>query len=228
MSLPTGHDRHDLLGDDLGGVEEVEAELVLVGLLDHLQAELLLREVAALDRLEEIAAIEVGILARDQLRFVPHQRAHALQRLPVELHEARHALGIDQPEGMDAEAFHGGEAAREGAVAHHPHQHVGAFRRQRHEVPEGVVRRLRLRDLVVRLGLHRMDQIGKLVGVLDEEHRHVVADQVPHAVLGIELHGEAAHVARRVGRAARARHGREAHEDRRRDGLGSLQTAPPW
>ena len=72
-----------------------------------------------------------------------------------------------------------------------------------------------LRDLVVRLGLHRMDQVGKLDRVLDEEHRHVVADEVPHAFVGIELDREAAHVARRVGRAARAGDGREAHEDRR-------------
>jgi len=35
---------------------------------------------------------------------------------------------------------------------------------------------------------------------------------------GIELHGKSAHVARRVGRAARARHRREAHEHRRLDG----------
>ena len=81
--------RNQLLGDELGGVEQVEAELVLVLLLDDLQAQLLLREVAALDRLPEVAAVEVGVLAGDLLRLVPHQRADALERLPVELHEAR-------------------------------------------------------------------------------------------------------------------------------------------
>ena len=44
-------DRHELLGNDLGRVEQIEAELVLVLLLDDLQAELPFREVAALDRL---------------------------------------------------------------------------------------------------------------------------------------------------------------------------------
>jgi hypothetical protein len=34
---------------------------------------------------------------------------------------------------------------------------------------------------VVGLGLHRMHEVGELHRVLDEEHRHVVADQVPVA-----------------------------------------------
>ena len=51
--------------------------------------------------------------------------------------------------------------------------------------------------------------------ILNEEDRNVVADQVPIAFLGIELHGKAAHVARHVGRALVAGHRREAHEDRR-------------
>ena len=44
---------------------------------------------------------------------------------------------------------------------------------------------------------------------------HVVADEVEVALVGVELDREAAHVAREVGRAARAGDGREAHEDRR-------------
>jgi hypothetical protein len=75
--------------------------------------------------------------------------------------------------------------------------------------------RLRLRDLVMGLGLHRVNEVGELVGVLDEEHRHVVADEVPHAFRCIEFYREAAHVARRVGGAARAGDGGEAHEHRR-------------
>ena len=73
----------------------------------------------------------------------------------------------------------------------------------------------RLREAAVGLHLHGVDQVGKLDRVLDEEHRDVVADQVPVAFLGVELHREAAHVARRVDRAGAAGHGREAHEHRR-------------
>ena len=75
--------------------------------------------------------------------------------------------------------------------------------------------RRRLRHRVVRLGLHGVDEVGELHRVLDEEHRDVVADEVPVALVGVELHREAAHVARGVGRAALAGDGREAHEHRR-------------
>jgi hypothetical protein len=59
-----------------------------------------------------------------------------------------------------------------------------------------------------------MDEVGELDGVLDKEHGDVVADEVEVAFGGIELDGKAAHVAREVGRAARAGHRREAHEHR--------------
>ena len=116
---------------------------------------------------------------------------------------------------MDAKAFHEAERARDGAVRHHPHDHVHAFGRQADEVPEIVVRRLRLRKGAVRLLLDRVDDVGKLDGVLDEEHRDVVADDVPVAFLGVELDGKAAHVAREIERTLAAGDGREPHEGRR-------------
>ena len=105
-------------------------------------------------------------------------------------------------------------------------QHVGRLGRQRDEVPERVVRARRLRHLVVRFGLHRVHEVGELHRVLDEEHRDVVADQVPVAFLRVELGREAAHVAHGVGAAALARHRGEAHEHRgaladRREGHGA-------
>ena len=115
---------------------------------------------------------------------------------------------------MNAEAFHHRKAARQRAVAHHPHQHVCGFGGQRNEVPERIVRRGGLRDFVVRLGLHRMDKVGKLDRVLDEEHRHVVADEIPDPFVRIKFDGKTAHVARRIGRAPRTRNGREAHKYR--------------
>ena len=115
---------------------------------------------------------------------------------------------------MDAEALHHPQRARDRAVGHRPHQHVGGFRHQRCPVPERVVRAAGLRIAAIGLHLHRVDQVGKLDRVLDEEDRNVVADQIPIALLGIELHGEAAHVARRVDRAGAARDGRKAREHR--------------
>ena len=213
--LADAPDRNLLLRNDLGRIEDVEAECHFVLFLDDLQAKLPFEEVAALDRLEHVPPVEVGVHAGDFLRLVPPQREEALGWLPVELDEARHALGVDEPEGVNAESFHRGEAARQGAVAHDPHQHVRRFRGQRREVPERVVSGGGLRDFVVRLGLYRMDEVGKLDRVLDEEDRHVVADEVPVALVGIEFDREAAHVARRVGRAARSGDRRKADEDGR-------------
>ena len=62
--------------------------------------------------------------------------------------------------------------------------------------------------------LHGVDEVGELDRVLDEEHRDVVADEIPVALLRVELHGEAADVAGEVERALVAGHRREAHEHR--------------
>ena len=56
---------------------------------------------------------------------------------------------------------------------------------------------------------------GKCSGIAEEEHRRVVADEVPVAFFGVELQREAANVALGVGGAALAGHGREAGEHRR-------------
>ena len=81
----------------------------------------------------------------------------------------------------------------------------------------------------MRFGLHAVDQVGELHRILDEEDRDVVADQIIDALIGVELHGEAAHVTRQVGAAPRTGHCAEAHENRRaarriveKTGLGPL------
>ncbi|MNS85587.1 hypothetical protein D3C72_1194550 [compost metagenome] len=139
----------------------------------------------------------------------------AQHRIPVELHQARLPAGVDEAKGMHAKALHHPVAARNATIGHHPHQHMGGLRHQRHKVPERVVGRRRLRHAVMRLGFYRVHQVRKLHRVLDEEDRHVVADQVPVAFVGIELDGKAAHVARGVLGPPLARHRGKAHEHRR-------------
>ena len=65
------------------------------------------------------------------------------------------------------------------------------------------------------LGLGRMDEVGELHRVLDEEDGDVVADEVPVPLVRVELHREAADVAGGVGRAALAEDGRKPDEYRR-------------
>jgi hypothetical protein len=57
------------------------------------------------------------------------------------------------------------------------------------------VRGLRLGKTTVWLLLGGMHEVGKLDGILNEEHRNVVTDDVPVALFGVELHGKSAHVA---------------------------------
>ena len=184
-----------LLGNDLGGVEHVEVELIGEVLVEQLQAQLPLRKIAGLDRIPEVAAVEIRVRAVDLDRLVPDHRLEAELRLPMKLDEGRFALRVDEPEGVHAKAFHEAERARDRAVGHDPHDHVHAFRRQRYEIPEIVVRGLRLRKAAIGLLLGRVNEVRKLDGVLDEEHRDVVADDVPVAFFGIELDREAAHIA---------------------------------
>ena len=58
-----------------------------------------------------------------------------------------------------------------------------------------------------------VDQVGELQRVAHEEDRRVVAHQVPVALLGVELDGEAPDVPLGVGRAALAGHGGEPDEE---------------
>ena len=101
----------------------------------------------------------------------------------MEFDEGRFALGVHQAECVNAESFHEPERARDRAVRHDPHDHVHTFRHERDEIPEIVVRRLRLRKVPVRLLLGGVNQIGKLDGVLNKEDRNVVSDDVPVALL---------------------------------------------
>ena len=77
------------------------------------------------------------------------------------------------------------------------------------------MRGLRLREPAIGLLLGRVDEVGELDGVLDEEHRDVVADQVPVALSGVELGREPAHVPCQVPGALVARDGGEPDEGRR-------------
>jgi hypothetical protein len=137
---------------------------------------------------------------------------HTGDRLPVELGQAGLPVLVGKAEGVHAKTLHGSEGAGNASIAHVPEHVVGGLGVQRHEVPERVVCRLRLRDLTVGLGLSRVNDVGKLDAVLNEEHRDVVADQVEVAFVGVELDRESAGVTHRVGRPARTQDRREPAE----------------
>ena len=107
--------------------------------------------------------------------------------------------------------MHVAVAARNAAVTHHDGDLVQRLGQAGPEVPVA----LGAAQVGVRVALHGLVQVGELERVAEEEHRRVVAHQVPVAFLGVHLHGEAADVALGIGRATLAGHGGKAHEQRR-------------
>src|ERR1035441_7421609 len=81
------------------------------------------------------------------------------------------------------------------------------FRRERNEIPERVVAGRRLRETPVGFHFYGMDEVGEFDGILDEENRDVVADQVPVAFLGVKLDGKSAYVTRGIHRTRAAGNG---------------------
>lgn len=81
------------------------------------------------------------------------------------------------------------------------------------EIPEIVVGRLSLGDLVMRFRLHGVDEVGELDCILNEEHRYVVADNIPVTLLGVEFDGETTDVTDGVSATARALDCRESNKD---------------
>ena len=206
--------RGELFGHELRRVEQVDAfEGLVLGVGHDLQTQLPLRAVAAFDGVGEVASVEVGVEAVDQLGLFPQQRVDAVLGFPMELHQGRLAGGVLQTEGVDPEAFHHPERAGDRSVRHLPHRVVCGFSVQGHEVPESVVGALGLGDLSVRVRFGRMDDVGELQRILDEEDREVVAHEVEDAVGGVELRREPTRVACDVGRSAGADDRGEAGED---------------
>ena len=131
-----------------------------------------------------------------------------LERLEVEFHPDALLPGVEERKRMAAEAVHVTIAVWRAAVAHEDEHLVQAFRVERPEVPHHG----RALAVGTRVALLGVNEIAKFFGVLDKKHRGVVPDQVPVAVLGVELHRKAARVALGVGAAFLASHRGEAHE----------------
>ena len=137
------------------------------------------------------------------------QAGHALARMPVVLHQDRVARCVHHLVGVDPEALHVAEARRDPPRAEQDRQDVHRLGRLAHEVEDAV-------GVLAeghRVWLQGVDDVGELDGVADEEDGEVVADQIPVAVLGVELHREAARVTSDLLRVAAADHGREADRE---------------
>lgn len=68
------------------------------------------------------------------------------------------------------------------------------FGLETNEVPEIVVGALPSGYLVLGLRFHRMDDVREFDGVLDKEHRNIVPNDVPVALLSVKLDSETADI----------------------------------
>ena len=187
--------------------------LVGLGLLlgHHLDQQRPAREIAALDRVEQIAPVALAILGDDRGGLFVGEVLDALLRAEVEFDPDALIGGVDHREGVAAEEMHVTEASRDATVGHHNGHLVQRFRQERPEVPVVVGRA----QTGARIALDRVVQVREAQRIAKEEDGRIVADDVPVAFLGIELHGSTADIAFGIRRAALARHRREAGEHRR-------------
>ena len=193
---------------DLRQVERVEA-VVGRSLERHdLHFEAPDRLLAAGEGVVEVAPVKVDVLADHRRSLLTGEVLDTLLGLEVVLDPGALAALVDPHEGVAAVAVHVPKRPRRAAVGHQERNLVIGLRRERPEVPLRVVGA----QTAVAHPLLRMDEIGELRGVPDEEHRRVVTDQVVVALLGVELQREAPRVADCVGRTEFTGNGREARE----------------
>mmetsp|Transcript_39289 Transcript_39289/g.51410 ORF Transcript_39289/g.51410 Transcript_39289/m.51410 type:complete len:217 (-) Transcript_39289:43-693(-) len=120
------------------------------------------------------------------------------------------ALCVYPLEGVGAIAVHVAVAIGGASVRHKDSHLVESLGGVGPKVPSHVG----VLDTSLRVTLLAMNEVGELDGVLDEEHRGVVANHVVVALLGVVLDSEATGVAVAVVGTALAGDGREAKEDR--------------
>src|ERR1700733_13835377 len=86
--------------------------------------------------------------------------------------------------------------------------------------------RLGLRKGTIRLFFYRVNEVGELDRVLNKEHRNIVSNDVPIALLRIKLDGKSADVACEVRRSLAAGYRRKPY-DRGRPLTGALEQVGP-
>lgn len=135
-------------------------------------------ETSSFNGFEKILTHEVRIFTSGLLRFFPHKASFALESLPVELDKLGLSIVSDKTEGVHTESINVTERPRNTVASHCPKKSVQCTRLLTEEVPSGVVCSGSLGDLVVAAGLDGVDEIWEENGILDEENRNVVSNNI--------------------------------------------------
>ena len=190
---------------DFGQVERVVRYFFRIGFGHNLHIHGPFREIAALNRIVQIALIAFTVFADNGFGFGIAQVFNALLGTEMEFHPETLIGRIDEAVRMRAKTVHVAIAFRNAAVGHHNRHLVQGFRQQCPEIP--VV--FGAAQIGAWVAFDGFVQIRKLARVAQKEHRCVVADHVPVAFFGVELQGKAADVALGIGRTAFTGHGGE-------------------
>jgi len=118
----------DVLGPRLGDVQRVEGELVLVGRVHGLDAELPLGKVAPGDGVIEVLGGVAVVLAADHDGLVVQQALDAALGDPMELDVGLASGLVDEDKGVDAKALHVAVVERDADVVEEEGEHVHGFR----------------------------------------------------------------------------------------------------
>jgi hypothetical protein len=159
----------------LGEVERVVPVLADIAFRHDLH-----REFAALDRFEQIALMGLAVMGLAVVGdlfggFGVGPVLDALHGLEVKLDPVALISGVDERIGVRAETVDVAIALRQAAVRHQDGDLMQALWRQRPEIPH----RGRRAQVGPRVALLGVDEVGKFQGIPHEEHRRVVADDVP-------------------------------------------------
>ncbi len=187
---------------DFGEVERVPAgalgPFLRLGIGHDLYLHCPAGEIAPLDRAEQVFLRRLAGTADHLGRLGIGPMLVALLGFEVKFDPDAFTGGVDETVGMRAVAIDVAYAGGQAAIGTSISSLMQTFRRQRPEVPHGGGR-TQVRPRVALLGV---DEVGELVRIAHEEHRRIVADQVPVTLLRIELQGEAAHIAFGIGGAS--------------------------
>ena len=205
---PHGLQREHVLGPRLGHVQRVEVEAVLVLRVHGLDVERPLREVPRRDGVGEVLGGVAVVGAADGDGLVVQQRPDAAGGAPVELDVGGLAGAVDERVGVHPGAVHVAVVGGDADVVEEEGEHVEALRVVGEEVEDAPV----LLDVRLGVWFERVHHVRELHAVADEEDGEVVAHQVPVALPGVELDGEPARVAQRLGAPALVDHRGEAHD----------------
>jgi len=197
------------MGPHLGNIEDIKSVLGSVRLRHSLDKPVPAWVVTLCNLIIEVIGAELGVLDTHSLSFRSSEALDALGSLVVVLDIVDFILVVHPSEGVRRVAVHVAVTVRGASVAHEDGDLVESLRRVRPEV-EG---RVGVLQVVGRVSLLGVDEVGELDGILDEEYGSVVANHIVVALLGVMLDGEATGVTIAIVGAALTSDGREAGED---------------